>query len=334
MTTLEEKGYAIVPGMLTEKECQDNIDRLWVWMEGLGRGIKRNDPKTWKSKNWPTSIHGIIQHYRVGHTDFVWNVRSHPNVYKEFAKIWGTKKLLTSFDGACVMKPPEKTGFWPREKQWFHTDQSYRDSSLKCIQGLVPLETMSDQDGTLEVLAGSHKHHNAFVKWKKEQADNKWVPSASNWHKLTNDEFQWYLEQEGVKRTKVSAPKGSLVLWDSRTIHKNAYPVKGRPNARWRYVVYSCMLPADNIRPRDMAKKQQALANMRMTTHWPYPVYLFSKEPRSYGQPTMDYKTVDNLDHLSPLARKLAGLDEWTDFDEIVDEHVEDYSDSDPETSV
>ncbi len=71
------------------------------------------------------------------------------------------------------------------------------------------------------------------------------------------------------------------------------------------------MLPANKITPQQMKKKKQAITNMRMTSHWPYPVTLFSKEPRSYGQPQNKYNTVQKLDHLSPLARKLAGIDSW-----------------------
>jgi len=309
VTDLEEKGYAILPGVLDEKECETAINDIWKWLEGLGTGIKRGDKKTWASKNWPPNIHGIIQHLRIGHTEFAWKVRANPNVYKAYSKIWGTKKLLASYDGVCVMKPPEITRRWNKQRKWYHTDQTLRDSRKKCIQGFVTLENMSSDDGTLCVLAGSHKYHNTFAKWRKSESDE--VAPSANWYKLNSQETNWYLEQKGVKEVKVSAPKGALVLWDSRTIHQNKWPDKGRKHPRWRYVVYSCMLPAENAPVKDLRKRTKALSELRMTTHWPYPCTLFPEKPRTYGKEMPEWKTVTTLPDLSPLARKLAGIDEW-----------------------
>lgn len=308
--SLDTYGYAVVPNILTKKECDNNIKLIWKWLENLGTGIKKDDPKTWKGLNWPSNIHGIIQHHRIGHTDFAWNVRTHPNVHSVFAKIWNTNRLLVSYDAACIMKPPELTGYWGRDNVWYHTDQSYRDSSKKCIQGLVTLEEMGSEDGTLKILAGSHNYHKEFVDYKKEK-DPKWEAKSNNWHKLDKDELEWYKNKEDIDEIRIDAPKGSLVLWDSRTIHQNSPPQKGRKNARWRYVIYSCMLPVDGIKSRDMTKKLKAVKELRMTTHWPYPVYLFPEKPRTYGKELPSMNTVNKLPELTPLGKKLAGIDPY-----------------------
>ena len=310
LSFLDKYGYAIIPNILTEQECDDNIKLIWKWLENLGTDIKQNDPSTWKGMKWPSNIHGIIQHHRIGHTDFAWNVRSHKNVYKAFSKIWNTNKLLVSYDGACIMKPPEITGYWTRNTSWFHTDQSYRDSSKKCIQGLITLEDMGSMDGTLKVLAGSHKYHKDFVKYKKE-TNPELKAASNNWYKLKNDELEWYLKQDDIKEIRIDAPKGSLVLWDSRTIHQNSPPLKGREHPRWRYVIYACMLPSSNSTSNDLKKKIKAFNELRMTTHWPYPVYLFQDKPRTYGKDLPKLKSVTEIPDLSPLARKLVGLDPY-----------------------
>lgn len=77
---------------------------------------------------------------------------------------------------------------------------------------------------------------------------------SPNLHKLTKEELKWYKCNENVEEIRIKAPKGSLVLWDSRLIHQNSPPQKGRENARWRYVIYTCMLPADGIKLRDKKK--------------------------------------------------------------------------------
>lgn len=302
---LEEKGYVVIPNVLDEKECDQAIDGIWKWLEGLGTGIKRDDPSTWKSKNWPPNIHGIIQCLSIGQTKFVWDVRTHPNVYKVFSKIWKTKRLLASYDGACVMKPPEITKRWNRQRSWYHRDQTFRRPEKVCIQGFITLEDMGPEDGTLCVLEGSHRLGDEFCEWKREK-DPSWKPGRENWYKLKNDETEWFHSK--TTEVKIDASKGSLVLWDSRTIHQNKWPDKGRENPRWRYVIYSCMLPADGASPKDLKKRSDAIKNLRMTTHWPYPVTLFPKMPRSYGNPFPDYKTITEMPELNELQERLAGI--------------------------
>lgn len=44
-----------------------------------------------------------------------------------FSNLWGTSKLVTSFDGMCVKRPPESTKCRfesPLDKSWLHCDQS------------------------------------------------------------------------------------------------------------------------------------------------------------------------------------------------------------------
>jgi len=308
--SLDKYGYAVVPNILTEQECNNNIELIWQWLENLGTGIKKNNPKTWKGFNWPTNIHGIIQHHKIGHTDFAWNVRTHSNVHKVFSKIWKTDKLLVSYDGVCIMKPPELTGYWNKDNIWFHTDQSYRDSNRKCIQGLVTLEDMDSSDGTLKILSGSHNYHKNFVEYKKKECSD-WKAPSNNWHKLTKEELEWYKCNENVEEIRIKAPKGSLVLWDSRLIHQNSPPQKGRENVKWRYVIYTCMLPADGIKLRDKEKKLKALRELRMTTHWPYPVYLFPEKPRTYGNELPNMNVVTKLPTLTSLGKKLAGIEPY-----------------------
>ena len=48
----------------------------------------------------------------------------------------------------------------------------------------------------------------------------------------------------------IAAPRGSLILWDSRTVHWNEYPSENRPhseNPRVRMVGYLLYLPKVNL---------------------------------------------------------------------------------------
>lgn len=53
---------------------------------------------------------------------------------------------------------------------------------------------------------------------------------------------------KGLKPEKILAPKGSLILWDSRTIHTAVLPSNKRNNPKnVRFVVYVCMMPKKNV---------------------------------------------------------------------------------------
>jgi len=58
---LEDNGVMIVPNMLSAEECTLGIRGVWDWLESLGRGIRRDDVKSYdNSKIWPMNTHGII----------------------------------------------------------------------------------------------------------------------------------------------------------------------------------------------------------------------------------------------------------------------------------
>jgi len=60
-------------------------------------------------------------------------------------------------------------------------------------------------------MESSNNFHEEFA--KKFNITNK-----SDWYKLNKEETQFYLEKDCLYK-KIKCPKGSLVFWDSRTIH-------------------------------------------------------------------------------------------------------------------
>ena len=112
INALRADGYVVVPGVLTPDTCDGHINKIWDWLRDVSPAIRRDDPATWSdaSGNWPESVKGIFQHYGVGHTQVMWDVRSEPNVIGVFERLWGTNELLVSFDGLNVMRPPKYAG--------------------------------------------------------------------------------------------------------------------------------------------------------------------------------------------------------------------------------
>ena len=107
-----------------------------------------------------------------------------------------------------------------------------------------------------------------------------------DWHKLSEEEELFFLNR-CVER-KIACPKGSLVLWDSRTIHCGTEAMRGRKNPKHRAVIYVCYRPRRFATEANLRKKQKAFTGMRMTSHWPCKATLFGKKPRTYGKPIPD----------------------------------------------
>lgn len=274
---LDELGYCVVPGILAADECDSALANLHAYLAHAGVDIITPN----RAKNYPNT-HGIIQHLEIGHCRAVWDVRTNERVQDVFAQIYGTNDLLVSFDGACIMQPWHRFG----TGSWLHMDQAPKFTARRCIQGYVNLtDSSTDSTGSLMVLPGSHRKFGAFFQRFPEmrfvaQKDGK-KKARGDWVKLESDAQWQFFEAE---KTRVHGPKGSLVLWDSRTVHQNIPPLCTNGPAQQRAVVYTCFQPRSFISESNLRKKQKAFDEYRMTTHWPAStVKLFQMKPRTYG---------------------------------------------------
>lgn len=80
------------------------------------------------------------------------------------------------------------------------------------------------------VLSGSSAHYaELFERFSHLEPAEGW-PTA-DWYPMSHPEMiEWLINEKGCKWHKVCAPEGSLILWDSRTVHYGAPPLK--KNAR------------------------------------------------------------------------------------------------------
>ena len=309
-TYLDEYGVAVIPNILTEAECVQYRNSIWSELKYITRDkFNVDDPTTWNEFYNLYPLHSmLLQHYSVGHLQPIWDIRQHPNITRSFETIWNTPKedLLVSFDGLSAHLPPEITRRgWYHNNNWFHTDQSYKKTSKCCIQGFVNLYPVNDGDASLSILEKSHNYHAYFN--ERRQPDCEY---NNDWYKLNNDEIQFYMDR-GCYKYAVKAGVGSLVLWDSRTIHQGKEPEKTRGNPNFRMVVYVCMLPRATSNEKALQKKQKAFNELRTTNHWANNPKLFPKLPRTYGGDRY-HSLLDILPiHppiLSDIGRRLAGF--------------------------
>ena len=136
-----------------------------------------------------------------------------------------------------------------------------------------------------------------------------------DWHKLTQAQLA---QVARCPLVRVQGGAGSMFLWDSRTVHSNAYATK--PNMP-RYVVYTCYQPRNRARAKDMATKSKAWNTYRLTSHWPsHTVTMFPAKPRDYGKPgeftplegirnrpnTLRVRQLAGVERMEPAHRTLA----------------------------
>lgn len=349
-------GYSVIKSIFSEELCKYAIDELWQFLQTRNTGIKRDQPSTWISINWPSSIHGIQQHHRVGYLPIVWDIRV--AIREVFSEIWNVdvSNLISSLDGINIARPPELTrchysdetfdqvysktlkerkdkvtiilnnycipdisniiieyiydpfesqigGFTPN-KHFLHTDQSFLTKGLAAIQSVFILDDCTADDSTLLVLESSHKYHEEFYEVFKSDIKNP----RENWFKLDDVHVKWYINK-GCKFTRVAAPKGSLLLFDSRTIHCNIGSRKGREKSKFRYGVYLCMCPREWASEAILRKRIKAFEEQRMTSHWPQFCKLFPLKSRYSSGTNVSFDNLIDFE-ITPEIRRLVGYDE------------------------
>lgn len=311
--TLERYGVAIIPNVLDEHDCEAMENGMWQTLSHLTSKwpkadhnkqpvITKDNPKSWKEIERLNPIHSmLLQNWSIGHAQYLWDLRSHPNIVSIFAHFWHCpmEDLLVSFDAVSYGLPPEVTGFgWHSGEDKFHVDQSFVNSEFQCVQSWVTARDVNSWDATLHILEGSHLLHAPFQeRYQKHQ--------TSDWYQLHGEELRFFTET--CPKVRIACPKGSMVLWDSRTVHSGTEPLHGRPERNIRNIAYVCYMPRDLCPPNVIQQRISAFQEMRMTSHWPNKAHLFPLTPRKRS---MTEVTPLPKPTLTPLGRRLVGFDE------------------------
>ncbi|KAK8858894.1 hypothetical protein IAR55_003125 [Kwoniella newhampshirensis] len=302
---LDEKGFTVIPAVIAPEKAKEYEDRAYKWLESHGKGFKKDDKETWQPDKMPAFNNGgLFNRHGVHHEQFVWDIRSEPNLIDVFAKVWGTDELLVSYDGINISLPfknvatATKTGFGAGSP---HVDQSPNRTHKHCIQGIVNLAPNGPDDGGLMVLEGSTPLYSEFFEAHIDQrpADGwSWMDG----HGFSPEDLKWF-EARGCKWRKVEAGPGDVILWDSRTVHYGA-PAKGNVP---RVATYVCYKPAKNIRPEKLEERKQAFKDYSGTSHDPLEFRLTGTNVSGPLDP--DEKQLPKEPAvLSERAKKLVGL--------------------------
>ena len=323
---LEKYGVAVIPNVLNAVECQHMVDGMWSYLEHVSQKfevpIRRTDCKTWAQIQhlWP--MHWmLLKQYGIGQTQMSWDLRQNPKVAAPFAKLWDTKAedLLCSFDGASFQMPPEITGHgWnnqrcggTRTKVCFVMDSSaFKGGSRHLTPPRVTRLSASWNKVTNYTpnLIHISKSRKSRPKSTRKSGKRPVAALKKDWFKLEPKHVEWYQKTKGCKPVYIQCPAGSMVFWDSRTIHYGREAVQGRAAAnRIRCIAYICMTPRRLCSEANRRKRVKAFNDMRTTSHWPHKPKTNPTAPRTYGKPT---KQITDLPKpiLTPLGKSLVGL--------------------------
>lgn len=308
MDVVNQYGVAIIPNLLDDIECEKMVSGMWDTLEDITQlwtnPITRNNQASWRNIKDLLPLHSmLLQYWSIGHAQFIWNLRENLKCVDVFSKIWNTKAedLLVSFDGASFHMPSEITGIGWHRSTWYHSDQSFVTKGFKCVQSWVTGLDVNRGDATLAFYEGSNNYHTEF-------GEAFGITDKGNWYKMDSDEKINFYTERGCQAKRIMCPKGSLVLWDSRTIHCGTEPIRGRESPNMRCVAYLCYMPRNMATKKNIQKKIKAFEEMRMTTHWPCDVKLFAKNPRTYGGELPEVLSLERPE-IYALGRRLVGYD-------------------------
>jgi len=334
---LEELGYCVIPQVLSTGETEKLYERVWhEFVEKAWPKCKMDDRSNWKEAFPMHNPMGIFAG-PAGQTQVMWDLRQDPRIVDIFAKIWNTTDLIVSMDGLSIMCPQEirEGSFEP----WPHVDQLIlrrqdnvahsnnppidfvSESVLKTqpftIQGQFLFEDSCDGDGGFYCIPKSHHRFNEFAPLL--EALNEKETSKAKRRKLRTELFQSFFggpDKSGNPycRKHITAPRGSLILWDSRTIHWNQHASKDRPysdNPKVRMVGYLCYVPKARLTDEGKILRKEAFEKGVATGHNPAtPELKYTKDHiiKGFEEYIEDASYVQPEIKLTPLGESVLGL--------------------------
>jgi hypothetical protein len=144
---LYANGYAVIKGAIPHSRAVAYQEKALNWLTTQSTPtFSLDNRETWRVENLPVQTKiNTFNAYGVSHEKFMWDARLEDGVVDAFAKIWGTRELLVSFD-ALNITLPNRTDV-PRKEPWEHIDQSPGRRGLHCVQGISQLSEAGAEDG-------------------------------------------------------------------------------------------------------------------------------------------------------------------------------------------
>jgi ectoine hydroxylase-related dioxygenase (phytanoyl-CoA dioxygenase family) len=274
----DQNGYVVVPDAVPPENLEATINAIWDFLE-----MNPDDPNDWyRPPHLPSGTVEMFQH------PALWNNRQYPRVHEAFAQLLGTEKLWVSEDRAS-MKPPSHPDHPKYDNKGFthwDLDTSKPLSPKLRLQGVLVLADTSEEMGGFQCVPGFHKD---LDKWIAQQPADR-NPNSPDLNTLP----------PGMKVTPIPSKAGDLIIWNNLLAHGNGHNVGKRP----RLAQYITMFPAP-----DPASEQYETWRQKRIERWQN-----RRAPDGRwvtGDPRHKEELQQQTAELTPLGRKLLGLDAW-----------------------
>jgi ectoine hydroxylase-related dioxygenase (phytanoyl-CoA dioxygenase family) len=270
----KHNGYIVIKNAVP-KEMADRLARfLWEFEE--------KDPGN--PETWYTAPRAEMQMKELANTgmvevynhQYLWDNRQWPKVHQAFADIWGTEKLWVTIDRANLNFPIRPGHEY---KAFIHWDYDPETKPVN-VQGVLALADQEDENmGGFQCIPELFR---TYDQWKLTQpADrNRFQPDTT-----------------GFETEKVKLKAGDLLIFNSLQPHGIR---ANRSENKVRMAQYISMMPAQ--------EDNEELRQWRIRS-WRERIapegYAFPGDPRGWEK--TKYQTAE----LSPLGKKLLGLENW-----------------------
>ena len=240
-------------------------------------GADRNDRESWYQPGIVAAT-GMVEMY---HYPSMWNARQLPKVHEIFGEVHGTEQLWVSIDRTNLKPPADPAHPEHDHKGFIHwdTDTSKYPEVPFRVQGVLALTDTAADMGGFQCIPEIYRELGAWIARQPANRDPRRPDLA------------------GHAISKPAMKAGDLVIWTTLLPHGNGHNVSDRP----RLAQYITMNPAE-----------ESNADLRETRincwrkNLPMPAKAFPGDSRGIeqGKPPAE---------LTPLGRKLLGLDRWLD---------------------
>ena len=242
---LDTHGYVVIKDILTQTSKDVAYSLFKKDWKTVSPYFDFDDPESWSINNTPIMWgKGMAIFNGFGQSDFMWYLRTHPEIKNIFKMVYNSNQLVTSMDGFSVFLSKTQTS-----KSWLHIDQN-PVNKIYSIQGsynFMPVKTK--EDAGFVVVPGSHKTFTPEVKHK-----NDWI--------VCEDQDK-YIQQ----CRKLAIPENCLTLWNSKLIHANEGMSHSHTHLN-RLTAYITYQPLSIRPPNILGKRIAAYKEGSTTSHW------------------------------------------------------------------
>lgn len=252
---------------------KENVDAA-IDAIGAFHGTALDDPSTWYRV--PKEAWDIVPVHQ--HQAF-WDNRSLPRVHEVFAELHGTEALWVSMDRGGWKPPASGHPDFDRAAD-IHWDAKPRERIVDpqpFLQGVLFLTDTTEACGPFECVPSLYREAKAWLEARPEATE----PDVT-----------------GREIVKVTGRAGDLVVWNALLPHRGGRNDGATP----RVTQYISMQPVPHQASTRAKKAEERVAwwrDNRVPTHWrEWPPTVIDPEPGVRAG-------------LTPLGRKLLGLDGW-----------------------